>query len=68
MARQRQGLFALREVPDWSGVPVHLGKGLVMVPLHVADGRPIRLDGWTHEDFYVSLEGDVEYHVYRRTD
>jgi len=56
------------QVPSWSGVPTFLGadKNIAVIPLHVADTRAFQLDGYQHIDYYESLDGEVEYHVYER--
>lgn len=53
--------------PVWSGVPVILGNCMVL-PIHVADTRQIMFGPeWTHIDHWPNEGGDIEYHVFRRT-
>ena len=53
------------EVPPWSGVPLQVSEGLLLVPLHVSDTRSVQLPNWLHAGFFESLGGDIEYHLYR---
>lgn len=54
------------EPPAWSGVPVTIGATMALVPLHVSDTRAMTLDDWLHVNYYTSLDGEVEYHLYCR--
>lgn len=55
-------------VPAWSGIPTYLGPDdrIAVIPLHISDARTVRLDDYEHVDYYESLDGEVEYHVYHR--
>lgn len=57
------------QYPVWSGVPIRVGTDLMVVMLHVADPRAVLAPaGWQHSDFMETGSGDVEVHLYRRTD
>lgn len=55
-------------VPGWSGVPTFIGtnQDIAVIPLHVSDTRSVSLDSFEHVDYYETLDGEVEYHVYHR--
>lgn len=69
VSRINGALRPTAQYPVWSGVPVRVAEDLMVVLVHVADTRQVTPPAnWRHTDFMETESGDVEVHLYRRTD